>query len=107
MCIQCGNIYHQAGYKYVQIPMLGASTSSAVKEECPTATQEPVGPSKIPEKEANSQVPWPIVTVKFEVPVFISTPIIPHPTTCNAKTQTKPWDEQEIMNKWKKEYAIS
>ena len=31
MCNQCGNIYQQAGYKIVQVPMPGASTSSKVK----------------------------------------------------------------------------
>ena len=80
MCSQCGKIYHQAGYKIVEIPLPRAfptSMSSAVKEECPTVTQEPVGPSKISEKEANSQVPRPTITVKTEAPIFISTPTIP------------------------------
>jgi len=53
MCSQCNNIYHQIGYKVVEIPLPGASptsTSSAIKEECPTITQELVGPSKIKEE---------------------------------------------------------
>ena len=110
MCNQCGNTYHQVGYKIVEIPLPGASPTSkysAVKEEHPTITQELVGPSNISEKEANSQVPRPTVIVKTKAPVFISTPTIPHPTTCNAETQIGPWNEQQIMNKWKKEYAIS
>jgi hypothetical protein len=57
MCSQCGDIYNQAGYKVVQIPMPRASpapTSFAVKkEECPTVTQELVGPSKIPKNKDN------------------------------------------------------
>jgi hypothetical protein len=50
MCSQCGDIYYQAGYKVIQIPMPGASpapTTFAVKEENPTVTQERAGPSKI------------------------------------------------------------
>jgi hypothetical protein len=25
----------------------------------------------------------------------------------DAETQTQPWDEQEIMDKWKKEFAVT
>jgi hypothetical protein len=61
MCSQCGDIYDQAGYKVVQIPMPGASsapmTFAVKKEERPTVTQEPVGPSKIPKRKANLQEP--------------------------------------------------
>jgi hypothetical protein len=57
MCSQCGDIYDQAGYKVVQIQMPGASpapmTFAVKKEECPTITQEPIGPSKIPKNEDN------------------------------------------------------
>ena len=57
MCSQCGDIYDQTGCKVVQIPMLGASsapTNFAVKkEERPTVTQEPVGPSKIPKRKVS------------------------------------------------------
>lgn len=95
MCSQCSKIYHQAGYKIVKIPLSGASpasTSSVIKEECPTitqepiepskisasmtsaikelhptVTQEPVGPSKITEKEAKPQVPQPIVTIFTQI----------------------------------------
>ena len=31
---------------------------------------------------------------------------MPQPSTYNAETQTPPWKELEIMNKWKKQYAI-
>jgi hypothetical protein len=50
MCSQCGDIYYQAGYKVIQIPMPGdppAPSTFAVKEEHPAVTQEPAGPSKI------------------------------------------------------------
>ena len=81
MCSQCGNIYYQAGYKVVQIPMTGASsapTTFVVKEEeHPIVTQEPVGPSKIQKNE-----PWPTTTATFEAPVFI-----------NKAVQTLPIDE--------------
>ena len=41
MCSQCGDIYYQAGYKVIQIPMLGASPTPStfvVKEEHPDVT---------------------------------------------------------------------
>jgi hypothetical protein len=61
MCNQCGDIYDQACYKVVQIPMLGASpaptTFAVKKEECPILKQEPVGPSKIPKSKDNLQEP--------------------------------------------------
>jgi hypothetical protein len=76
MCSQCGDIYDQAGYKVVQIPMPRASpaptTFTVKKEEHPTVTQEPVGPSKIPKSKANLQEPRPTATVKSEAHVFIS-----------------------------------
>jgi hypothetical protein len=76
MCSQCGDIYNKAGYKVVQIPIPGAfpaPTNFAVKkEERPTVTQEPVGPSKIPKNKVNLQEPWPTTTVKSEALVFIS-----------------------------------
>jgi hypothetical protein len=36
-----------------------------------------------------------------------STQTLPHPTTCNTKRQTQPWDEQAIIQKWKKEHAAT
>jgi hypothetical protein len=57
MCSQCGDIYDQAGYKVVQIPIPGApptpTTFAVKKEERPTVTQEPVVPSKIPKRKSN------------------------------------------------------
>jgi hypothetical protein len=29
------------------------------------------------------------------------------PTTCNAETQNQPWDEQEIIEKLKKEFVVT
>jgi hypothetical protein len=137
VCNQCGDIYDQVGYKVVQIPMLGAfpapTNFTVKKEERPIVTQEPVGPSKIPKRKANLQEPWPTTTIKSEAPVFISkavqtlpidesappgkisiptfveqaTQTLSQPTTCDAETQTQPWNEKVIMNKWKKESAIT
>jgi hypothetical protein len=146
MCYQCGDIYYQAGYKVIQIPMLGAPPTPspfAVKEEQPAVTQEPAiavtqepataetqepaGPPKIKTK------PCPATNVKFETPALVnkvvqtvpieesappsqinshtfveqSTQTLPHPTTCNAETQTQPWDEQAVIQKWNNEYATT
>jgi len=60
MCSQCGNIYHQAGHKIIEVPLPGATpafTSIAIKKKCPAVTQEPAGPSKIFEKEVKPQIP--------------------------------------------------
>jgi hypothetical protein len=46
MCCQCGNIYYQAGYKIVQVPVPGEAPTPSpfeVKTE-PAETQEPAGP---------------------------------------------------------------
>jgi len=127
MCCQCGDIYYQAVYKVIQIPMPGApptSSTFAVKEEEPAVTQElailitqepataetqePEGPRKIKTE------PYTATNVNFETPAFVnkaiqtipikestppsqinihtfveqSTQTLPHPTTCNAETQT-------------------
>jgi hypothetical protein len=130
MCSQCGDIYYQAGYKVIQIPMPGASpapSTIAVKEEHPVVTQEPTGPSKIKTE------PWPTTNVKTKTPAFVNkvvqtlpideyappsqinthtfveqaTQTLSQPTTCNAETQTQPWDEQAIIQKWKKEFSVT
>jgi hypothetical protein len=36
-----------------------------------------------------------------------ATQTLPQPTTCNAETQTQPWDEQAIIEKWKKESVVT
>lgn len=70
MCSQSGNIYHQAGYKIVEVPLPGAtpvSTSIAIKEERPAVTKELAGPSNIFEKEVKPQIPQPTVLLKLKV----------------------------------------
>ena len=95
MCSQCGDIYYQACYKVIQIPMPGAPptpSTFAVKEEEPVVTQEPaiavtqepttaetqepVGPSKIKTES------WPATNVKSKTPAFV-----------NKSIQTLPIDE--------------
>jgi hypothetical protein len=116
MCNQCGDIYYQEGYKVTQIPMPGASpapTTFAVKEENPVVTQEPGGLSKIQNE------PRPTTIATSEAPVFVNkavqtlpidesappsqinthtlmeqaTQTLPQPITCDAETQTQPWDK--------------
>jgi len=99
MCHECGKIYQQAGYKIVKIPVPEASTSVAIKDECPTVTQEPVGPSKSLEKETKPQISRPVL-------VSSTTQTMPQPSTYNAGTQTLPWKQLELMNNWKKQYAV-
>jgi hypothetical protein len=130
MCSQCGYIYYQAGYKVTQIPIPGAPPTPsifAIKEEHPVVTQEPAGLSKIKTE------PWPATNVNYETPILVNkvvqtlpideptppsqintqtfveqaTQTLPQPTTCNAETQTQPWDEQAIIQKWKKESAAT
>jgi hypothetical protein len=133
MCCQCGNIYHQAGYKITQVPVPGATPipSPFVKKE-PAATQEPVGPSHRKTELAATQEPTGLFRLKKEAPTvankvvqtmpmeeFVpprqinlstskeqSTQTSSHPTTSHAETQTfQLWDEQTEIHKWKKEYA--
>ena len=49
MCCQCGDIYYQAGYKIVQVPVPGATPipSPFVAKAEPAATQELAGPPKL------------------------------------------------------------
>jgi hypothetical protein len=59
MCCQCGDIYYQAGYKVIQVPVPGAAPTPSpfeVKEE-PVATQEPAGPTKLKTELAATQEP--------------------------------------------------
>jgi hypothetical protein len=46
MCCQCENIYYQAGYKIVQVPVPGAAPTPSPFEVKPVVTQEPAGLSK-------------------------------------------------------------
>jgi len=111
MCCQCGDIYYQAGYKVIQIPIPRAppAPTFTVKQEKPVVTQEPIGPSKIKTKLG------PATNVKSETPAHVNkavqtlsideyappsqiniqtfveqaTHTLPQPTTCNAETQTQ------------------
>jgi hypothetical protein len=96
----------------------------------PAATQEPAGPSKIKTEPAVTQEPAGPSRIKKEIPTVNkavqtvpmeevtppsqanlstsreqSTQTLPSPTTSDAETQTRPWDEHAEIQKWKKEYA--
>jgi hypothetical protein len=132
MCCQCGNIYYQAGYKIVQVPVPGAAPTPSPFEARtePAVTQEPAGPSKIKTEPAETQEPAGsriqkgIPTAKKDVQTLPtegltppsqtnpstsreqSTQTLPGPTTSDAETQTSHlWDEHAEIQKWKKEYA--
>jgi hypothetical protein len=132
MCCQCGNIYYQAGYKIVQVPVPGETPTPSPFEARtePAVTQEPAGPSKIKTEPAETQEPAgpkiqkEIPTTKKDVrtlptegltlPSQINpstsreqfTQTLPGPTTSDAETQTSHlWDELAEIQKWKKEYA--
>jgi hypothetical protein len=138
MCCQCGDIYYQAGYKIIQVPLPGtvpppspfeAKTEHAATQELagstklttkPAVTQEPAGPSKIKTEPAATQEPTGSSRIKKEVPPVVnkvvktvpmdkvtssnqinpstsreqSTQTLPNPTTSDAETQTRPWDER-------------
>jgi hypothetical protein len=100
MCCQCGDIYYQAGYKVVQVPVPGAAPAPSpfeVKREPaatqepagltklktePAATQEPADPSKLKTKPATTQEPAGPSRLKKEVP-----------TVVNKAVQTMPMEE--------------
>jgi hypothetical protein len=46
---------------------------------------------------------------KISSPTLVeqATQTLPQPTTCDVETQTQPWNEKVIMDKWKKECAIT
>jgi hypothetical protein len=106
MCCQCGDIYHQAGYKVIQVPVPGAAPTPSpfVKEE-PAATQEPAGPSKLKTEPAATQEPAgpskpktePAATQEPAGPLKLKTEscIAPReaPTVVNKAVQTMPMEE--------------
>jgi hypothetical protein len=116
MCCQCGNVYYQAGYKIVQVPVPGAVPTPSPFEVKPVVTQEPAGSSKI-KKEAPTVVNKAVQTFPIEEVTppsqdtlstsrEQSTQTLPGPTTANAQTRTSHrWDEYEEIQRWKKEYA--
>jgi hypothetical protein len=97
----------------------------------PAVTQEPAGPSKIKTEPAATKEPAGSSRIKKEVPPVVnnavqtvpmekftpssqinpstsrehSTQTLPNPTTSDAETQTRSWDEHAEIQKWKKEYA--
>jgi hypothetical protein len=132
MCCQCGNIYYQAGYKIVQVPVPGAAPTPSPFEDKPAVTQEPAGLRKSKTEPAETQEPAGPSRIKKEAPTVInkavqtlpveevtppsqgtlstsreqSTQTLPGPTTANAQTQTSHrWDEYAEIQRWKKEYA--
>jgi hypothetical protein len=80
----------------------------------PAVTQEPAGPSRIKKEvlpvanKAVKTVPMEEVTPPSQINLSTSreqsTQTLPNPTTSDAKTQTRPWDEHAEIQKWKKEY---
>jgi hypothetical protein len=106
-------------------PVVTQEPSIAVTQEPATAeTQEPAGPPKIKIEPctATNETPAFVNKVVQTVPIkesappsqinihtFVeqSTQTLPHPTTCNAETQTHPWDEKEVIQKWKNEYVAT
>jgi hypothetical protein len=133
MCCQCGNLYYQAGYKIVQVPVPGAVPTPSPFEVKPAVTQEPAGLGKSETEPAVTQEPAGSSKIKKEAPTVVnkavqtlpieeitslsqvtlptsreqSTQTPPGPTTTNAQTQTShQWDEYEEIQRWKKEYAV-
>jgi hypothetical protein len=107
MCCQCGDVYHQAGYKVIQVPVPGAAPTPSpfeVKEE-PAATQEPAGPSKLKTEPATTQEPAgpskpktePATTQEPAGPLKLNTEFCiatrEAPTIVNKVVQTMPMEE--------------
>jgi hypothetical protein len=132
MCCECGNVYYQAGYKIVQVPVPGAAPTPSPFEIKPAVTQEPAGLRKSKTELAVTQEPAGFSRIKKEAPTVVnkavqtlpieevtppsqgtlstskeqSTQTLPGPTTANAQTQTSHrWDEYAEIQRWKKEYA--
>jgi hypothetical protein len=132
MCCQCGNLYYQAGYKIVQVPVPGATPIPSPFEARtePAITQEPADPSKIKTEPAKTQEPagsriqkgiptaekdvqtlpteelTPPTQANLSTSKEQSTQTLPGPTTSDAETQTfHLWDEHAEIQKWKNEYA--
>jgi hypothetical protein len=57
MCCQCGNIYYQAGYKIVQVPVPGAAPKPSPFEFKPVVTQELAASIKLKTKPVVTQEP--------------------------------------------------
>jgi hypothetical protein len=98
MCCQCGNIYYQAGYKIVQVPVPGAAPTPSPFEVKPAVTQEPAGSIKLKTKPAVTQEPAGLSKSKTE-PAVTQEPAGPSrikkeaPTVVNKAVQTVPMEE--------------
>jgi hypothetical protein len=98
MCCQCGNIYYQAGYKIVQVPVPGAAPTPSPFEVKPVVTQEPAGSIKLKTKPAVTQEPAGLRKSKTE-PAVTQEPAGSSrikkeaPTVVNKAVQTLPMEE--------------
>jgi hypothetical protein len=98
MCCQCGNIYYQAGYKIVQVPVPGAAPTPSPFEVKPAVTQEPPGSIKLKTKPAVTQEPASLRKSKTE-PAVTQEPAGSSrikkeaPTIVNKAMQTLPMEE--------------
>jgi hypothetical protein len=98
MCCQCGNIYYQAGYKIVQVPVPGAAPTPSPFEVKPAVTQEPAGSIKLKTKPAVTQEPAGLRKSKTE-PAVTQEPAGSSrikkeaPTVVNKAVQTLPMEE--------------
>jgi hypothetical protein len=98
MCCQCGNIYYQAGYKIVQVPVPGAAPTPSPFEVKPAITQEPAGSIKLKTKPAATQEPAGLRKSKTE-PAVTQEPTGSSrikkeaPTVVNKAVQTLPMEE--------------
>jgi hypothetical protein len=98
MCCQCGNIYYQAGYKIVQVPVPGAAPTPSPFEVKPAVTQEPAGSIKLKTKPAATQEPAGLRKSKTE-PAVTQEPAGSSrikkeaPTVVNKAVQTLPMEE--------------
>jgi hypothetical protein len=98
MCCQCGNIYYQAGYKIVQVPVPGAAPTPSPFEVKPAVTQEPVGSIKLKTKHAVTREPAGLRKSKTEPdvtqePAGSSRIKKEAPTVVNKAVQTLPMEE--------------
>jgi hypothetical protein len=98
MCCQCGNIYYQAGYKIVQVPVPGAALTPSPFEVNPAVTQEPAGSIKLKTKPAVTQEPTGLRKSKTE-PAVTQEPAGSSrikkeaPTVVNTAVQTLPMEK--------------
>jgi len=106
MCSECGELYTQARYNIVEVPMTGASPQISpvvIKIEQPAVTQEPAGSSRIAEE--NTEPPWPTQTITAQKSFTDAYTQTEPPCVSNAYTETSSF--QEIKDIWKTKYELS